>query len=32
MKLYEEPVIEVMDLNCEDVITTSTPLFEGPCL
>ena len=35
MKLFEEPVIEIMKLNCADVITTSgedVPLFEGPCL
>ena len=32
MKLFEEPIIEVISLTCEDVITTSVPLFEGPCL
>lgn len=35
MKQFEEPIIEVMNLTVEDVVTTSSteePLFNPPCL
>jgi hypothetical protein len=38
MKIFEEPIIEVMNFEVQDVVTTSgeeptvTPNFVGPCV
>ena len=34
MRMFEEPIIEVMNLNMEDIVTTSTTemQFDPPCL
>ena len=38
MKLFEEPIVEVMTLSLQDIVTTSTgteptlPQLVGPCV